>query len=138
MEKKEKHLEFIQSNITRMNQCSFQMKGWAITIVAALLAIFAATFNENCKGNEVYLFVAIVPTALFWILDAYYLSIERKFVAMYNDIILNESETIKDYEMPIKKYTGWKYCVFKSMFSRSEWLLYLGIIVGLVVAGIIL
>ncbi len=138
MEKKEKHLEFIQSNITRMNQCSFQMKGWAITIVAALLAIFAATFNENCKGNEVYLFVAIAPTALFWILDAYYLSIERKFVAMYNDIILNESETIKDYEMPIKKYTGWKYCAFKSMFSLSEWLLYLGIIVGLVIAGIIL
>lgn len=29
---KEKHLEFLQNNISRMNQCSFQMKGWAITI----------------------------------------------------------------------------------------------------------
>lgn len=29
----EKHLEFLQANITRMNQCSFQMKGWAIAIV---------------------------------------------------------------------------------------------------------
>lgn len=35
-----KHLEFIQTNINRMNQNSLQMKGWAITIVSALLAIF--------------------------------------------------------------------------------------------------
>ena len=34
-----KHLEFIQSNIARMNQCSFQMKGWMLTIVSALLAL---------------------------------------------------------------------------------------------------
>ena len=37
-----KHLEFLQTNIARMNQCSFQMKGWAIAIVSALLAVYAA------------------------------------------------------------------------------------------------
>ena len=31
----EKHLEFLQNNINRMNQCSFQMKGWAIPIASA-------------------------------------------------------------------------------------------------------
>jgi len=33
------HLEFIQNVITRMNTNSFQIKGMAITIVSALIAI---------------------------------------------------------------------------------------------------
>ena len=35
MENKIKHLEFIQSTITRMNQNSFQIKGWMITFVSS-------------------------------------------------------------------------------------------------------
>ena len=38
-----KHLEFIQNVITRMNTNSFQIKTWAVTLVSALLAIFAST-----------------------------------------------------------------------------------------------
>lgn len=38
-----KHLEFIQNSITRMNQNSFQIKTFTITIVAALLAVYAST-----------------------------------------------------------------------------------------------
>ncbi len=37
-----KHLEFIQDVITRMNSNSFQIKGWCITILSALCAIYAA------------------------------------------------------------------------------------------------
>ena len=85
--KNEQHLSFIQNNISRMNQCSFQMKGWAITIVTALLTIFAMTFNEEGQGNNLYIFIAIAPTLLFWCLDSYYLSVERKFIDMYNDVI---------------------------------------------------
>ena len=43
MENKIKHLEFIQSTITRMNQNSFQIKGWMITLVSALLALYASS-----------------------------------------------------------------------------------------------
>lgn len=35
-----KHLEFIQDVITRMNSNSFQIKGWCITILSALCAIY--------------------------------------------------------------------------------------------------
>ena len=80
IERKVKHIEFIQSNIASMNQCSFQMKGWMITVVTALLALFAASINEETGiGNTAFIFVAIVPTMIFWILDAYYLQQERKF-----------------------------------------------------------
>ena len=75
-----KHLEFIQAVITRMNANSFQLKGWSIAIVSALLALYA---NSN---NVIYIFVAIIPTLLFWGLDAYYLQQERKFRGVYNNV----------------------------------------------------
>ena len=63
MDNKIKHLEFIQSTITRMNQNSFQIKGWMITIVSALLALYARS------EKKLYIFIAIVPAIVFWFLD---------------------------------------------------------------------
>lgn len=40
-EKKLKHLEFIQDMISRMAKNSFALKGWAVTLVAALFALAA-------------------------------------------------------------------------------------------------
>ena len=137
-----KHLEFIQSNISRMNQNSFQMKGWAITVLSALLAIFAASGNEEGKGNVAFLFVAIAPCFIFWLLDSYYLQQERKFRGVYNDVaeLTNDSNRIKvlDFEMPLCKYHGGKYNFFKAMCSRTEWPLYLILIIGLFISGLIL
>ena len=59
MEEKIKHLEFVQNVITRMNANSFQLKGWAITIVSALLALYASS------DKVLYIFVAIVPVIIF-------------------------------------------------------------------------
>lgn len=135
-----KHLEFIQSNIARMNQCSFQMKGWMITVVSALLALFAASIDkETGTGNTVFIFIAIAPTVIFWFLDSFYLQQERKFRGIYNDIVadLNEDK-IKLFTMPLGEYDGCKYCLLHIMFSKTEWPLYLMVIIGLVVAGILL
>lgn len=141
-EKKIKHLEFIQANITRMNSCSFQMKGWTITIDSALLALYAATINNTASGNVVFLLVGIAPTILFWFLDSYYLQQERKFRGIYNDVAgltkKTSEKTINDFEMPLNKYNGGKYSLIKVMFSKTEWLLYLSLIIGLIIAGIIL
>ena len=116
------------------------MKGLAITIVSALIAIYVATITETCPGNKMYIFVAIAPAVLFWFLDALYLSKENKFIGMYNDVagITPEDKRIelKDYEIPMKKYRGWDYSIFKAMISPSESVLYGMIIVGLIVFGI--
>lgn len=131
-----KHLEFLQSNIARMNQCSFQMKGWAIAIVSALLAVYAATIDESGQGNMAFLFVAMFPTIIFWFLDSYYLTQERKFRGIYNDVAKINTENpqeIDNYAMPLKLYKGGKYSLFSVMFSRIEWPLYLGIILCLCV-----
>lgn len=139
-EKKAKHLEFIQSNIARMNQCSFQMKGWAITVVTALLALYAASIvPETGQGNNMFIYVAIAPTVIFWFLDSFYLQQERKFRGLYNDLIDEKRcGEIRDYAMPINRYCGCQYCLLKIMCSKTEAALYFPIIVGLIVAGIFL
>lgn len=106
-EQKIKHLEMIQGIVTRMNQNSFMLKGWMITIVSALLAIYAD------KGNIAYLVVTIFPILVFWFLDAYYLQQERKFRGIYNDIV--EGKDIALFKMPIGEYnkkrdSKYSYC----------------------------
>lgn len=126
-----KHLEFIQGVITRMNSNSFQIKGWAITIVSALLALFASS------SNVAYIFVAIAPTILFWFLDSYYLQQERKFRGVYNDVIKNDN-TVPLFKMPIQNYTDGNYsfcCVF---WSKTIAWLYGVICATLLLGGLIL
>ena len=53
------YLQFLQNNIARMNTNSAQAKTWCITIVAALLAIFADT------KNSLFLFICITPIIMF-------------------------------------------------------------------------
>ena len=126
-----KHLEFIQSTITRMNQNSFQIKGWMITLVSALLALYASS------EKVVYILIAIVPAVVFWFLDAYYLQQERRFRGVYNDVAgLSPDDsriTVREFEMPIQKYQCGKYCYFNVLFSRTIFQLYGIVIVGLVV-----
>lgn len=130
--KKIKHLEFIQSTITRMNQNSFQIKGWMITLVSALLALYASS------EKVVYILIAIVPAIVFWLLDAYYLQQERRFRGVYNDVAgLSPDDSrinVREFEMPIQKYQCGKYCYFNVLFSRTIFPLYGIVIVGLVVA----
>ena len=136
MENKIKHLEFIQTVITRMNQNSFQIKGWMITIVSALLALYASS------GKQIYILVAIVPTVIFWFLDTYYLQQERKFRGVYNDVAgLSPEDSrvdVRDFEMSIQKYQCGRYCYFNVLISRTILPLYGVVIIGLVIAYIML
>lgn len=127
-DEKLKHLEFIQNVITRMNTNSFQIKGWAVTIVSALLAVYAAT-----KNNQ-FVLVGIFPTMIFWFLDAYYLNQERKFRGLYNDVagITDQPKQIKLFAMRPDLYTGGTYSYWSAFVSLTISMLYLSIIVILV------
>ena len=112
------HLEFIQNIITRMNTNSFQIKELMITIVSALLALFASNVNENV----LYIFVAIALTLIFWFLDSYYLQQERKYRGLYDDvrelpIPENQQDDITDFSMNTEEYKDGEYsfcCCFTS------------------------
>ena len=92
MEAKLKHLEFIQSAITRMANNSFLLKGWTVTLIGGLLAL---TFKQIDRR---YLFLSGSTALMFWSLDSYYLSQERKFIDLYNSVRLL-SETSTDFSM---------------------------------------
>lgn len=123
VENKIKHLEFIQGVINRHNSNSFMIKGWTIAISAALYAL-AGTVNEPSL-----VLITIAPIAMFWGLDAFYLSNERCFVDLFNATTkgtiklpsskqskegFNENEptninvTISDFNMNFKQFKIWK------------------------------
>jgi len=92
-----KHLEFIQNTITRMGSNSFMLKGWCITIVSALIAI-------SVKESDYRLYLAaFIPTILFWILDSYYLWLEKVFRDLYKDVSKEKEDKI-DFLFPINNY----------------------------------
>ena len=131
-----KHLEFIQSAITRMGANSFQMKGWAVTIFSAFLALFAASEEKQIA----YLFVAVFPLLLFWFLDAYYLQLERKFRGIYDDVAkitpVDHRQVVRLFDMPLTNYRGGKYSYWNALKTRTISSLYLLMIVGALVGGV--
>jgi hypothetical protein len=118
-----KHLDYIQAIITRMNINSFQLKGWCVTIFAALLAVYAST------KNELFILASLIPTALFWLLDTYYLMQERKFRGLYRDIsgTSKHPKSLKTFEMRPDLYVGGKYCFLNVFISGTIIFLYLPI-----------
>ena len=131
MENKYKHMDYVQSAISRMASNSFHIKGWNVTIIAAIVAL---SFKES--DWRIYA-CALALNFVFWFLDAYYLQQERRFRGVYNDVAgLSPDDsriTVREFEMPIQKYQCGKYCYFNVLFSRTIFPLYGIVIVGLVV-----
>ena len=121
MEAKAKYLEFLQATINRMASNSFLLKGWAVTLTGALLAL---TFKQTDRH---YLIVSLAVLLLFWFLDGYYLSRERKFIALYDRVRRKNEEEI-DFSMetrPFAKGCGWTRC----SLSKTLLLFYGGLLV---------
>ena len=117
MEKKIKHLEFIQNVITRMNSNSFLIKGWAITLVSALFALAAKDADFR------YVVVTYIAIPLFWGLDGYYLSIERQYRGLYNEVCGKDVDKI-DFSMNASGYNKCKNTWTSSVLSVSIWPVY--------------
>lgn len=98
MENKRKHLEFIQNIISRMAGNLFFLRGWTITLVGALLALFSKSNSPFC----VFYFL-IVLILVFWILDGYFLSQERSYRDLYNHVRKLKEEEV-DFSMDISEY----------------------------------
>ena len=86
-ENKRKHLDLLQSAISRMAGNSFALKGWSVALATV---IFGLSTKESVPGLAL---VALVPILAFWGLDAYYLALERGFRALYTAAILPNTPT---------------------------------------------
>ena len=80
MDKQLTHLGFIQAVITRMGANSFMLKGWSVTLVAALFALSAKDTDHR------FVLLAYFPVFVFWGLDAFFLRQEKLFRALYDAV----------------------------------------------------
>lgn len=94
------HLQMIQGVIDRMGGNLFYLRGWSITLLAGL---FAISTSELLKVAEWAPFLFFVLLVLFWIYDAYFLSLELKFRGLYDKIRTIPEEKI-DFSMDIGEF----------------------------------
>jgi ABC-type multidrug transport system permease subunit len=117
MENKQKHLEFIQNVITRMNTNSFLIKGWTITIVAALFALAAKDSNKE------YTLIPFIVIPVFWVLDGFFISQERQYRGLYDHVRILDDTKI-DFNMNASEYNHGRNTWLSGIFSFTLILLY--------------
>lgn len=133
-EDKRLHLELIQSVISRMATNSFAIKGWTVTLIAGLMALSAATASE-----KLFFFIAYVPAFAFWILDSYFLSLEKIYRKIYtytaHDLLTEQEHYSLDKNIYISRfrdennyeYSGLNH-IANCCFNKTIWPFYLGLI----------
>lgn len=113
-----KHLEMIQAIIGRMAGNSFSLKGWSVIIVSALIALDATASTVS------FIYIAYLPALTFWGLDAYFLSQERYFRRLYDEVrsqlnTQDEAESVEPFSMEAPKFAESSDHWFPVMWSRT-------------------
>jgi hypothetical protein len=77
----EAHLQMIQSVVSRLSAQSTTVKGWCVTVTAALLGYGATAATPVVAALAIYVVLA------FAVLDAYYLALERAYRVLYRHTV---------------------------------------------------
>lgn len=117
-----KHLDMIEAIIERMAKNSFQLKGWTMTLVAAVVAL------ASHGSNQKFILFAFIPVVGFCGLDAFYLQQERKFKQLYKNVIKKDDKDI-DFNLDASLATGTeremqRLCYCNCLCSPSIWMFY--------------
>lgn len=99
MDAKLKHLEIIQGVINRLSTNSFLLKGWSVILISALFALSAN------NSNVIFVYLAYIPTLVFWGLDGYFLALERLYRDHYERVRQRAPEDT-DFSMDISDLKG--------------------------------
>jgi len=114
------HLNMLQAIIQRMSTNCTSCKTWCVTLVSGLMVVLFT----NSKS---ILFPAIlVPIILFFVLDAYYLSLEKRFRDAHNNFIkkMHDGTLIVSDLFVMAPSGNQKKAFFKAMSSFSIWPFY--------------
>lgn len=103
------YLQMIQDVIGRMSTASAIFKGFCATTISGIFAISATDINNWI------LLLTLVPLLCFFMLDVYYLLLEKRFRVLYNSVREGKKELNFDLmppetsELQGKKISLW-YC----------------------------
>ena len=109
-----------------MYKRQFLIKGWSVTLVAALLALAA---GGSTRG---YIFLAYFPIVVFWYLDGYYLSQERLFRRLYDRVRQLEQSEI-DFSMNTSVVSNNGSDWMNAVFSKTLLSFYPVLIVSVII-----
>ena len=126
------HLSQIQLTIIRIAANSFLIKGWSVTLVAALFALASVDTRQE------FAWLALLPAVTFWTLDGYYLRQERLFHKLWDSVRAAplgklSGDTFSMNTEPFEEEVDSRFAVMRSFTL----LFFHGAIFAAVVAGII-
>lgn len=112
MENKRAHLEMIQGVVNRMGSNSFLLKGWTVTLVAALFAL------AQKESNPSFMYLAYFPAIVFWALDGYYLWQEKLFRKLYDKVRGADDKNV-DFSMNTAVVSKEAGSLIRATFSQT-------------------
>ncbi|MFM5185877.1 hypothetical protein ACEUAF_19455 [Aeromonas veronii] len=101
------HLGFIQSIISRMASNSFAIKGWSVSLTAAIIAAGIALKSFWIVAT------ALIPIGLFIFLDSYFFLQEKKYREFYNTVRMESFDEDNPFNLSLPKQPKVK--------SKKEW-----------------
>ena len=114
-----KEIDLIQECIKRMAHNSFMLKGWAISLIAVVLAL-----GKDYDFRYLSL-ILLLPTISFWYLDAFFLKTEKMYRKMYEWTIANRLKTEDhSYKLNPHRFSNVVQSEFRVMFSKTLFVFY--------------
>ncbi len=126
-----RHLEAIQHVITRLAGNSFALKALAGTISAAVIAYAGSTDNSS----PWVVGAGILPSVVFWLMDAQYLRLERLFRKLYDGV--RQGDVHEPFDMNFIRYNSQVESVWRIAISWSVVWFYLILVVVLIVIAVV-
>jgi len=125
------YFTIIQDVINRMAQNTFLIKAWTITLITAILVLTFSIVNSLIFG------VLLAITVIFWVLDSYYLKLERIYRRLYKTKVeeYNDNQkrkSMKLFDMDYEPYKILEQKLPRIMISKTEILFYLPVVGALI------
>jgi hypothetical protein len=121
------HLKLIETVVGRMAANSFLLKGWTVTLVAALGALAKADADRS------FAWIAVGVVVVFALLDAFYLAIERSYRKLYQKVAA-DSPDVKPWELEAGTVSPAE--VAKALCGFAVWPLYIAALAGAIAVGL--
>ena len=109
-------MQMIQENVGRMATTSAVLKGFAATMFAAFAAL---SYNDISIHM---LIISILPVVGFLLLDTYYLTLEKKYRYLYEQVRTGVMQA--DFNMSVAQIDVYSCSWIKALCSRSITLFY--------------
>ncbi len=119
-----RYLEAIQRVIDRLSNISFILKGWAVSLVAGLMALASSGSNQG------FVLIAYIPIVVFWFLDAYFLMMERQYRKLFSR---NTDLSQPLEQFTVKRNKGNIVIFGKALFSITMLLTYIPLILSTII-----